>query len=252
MKIVFLGTGVAIPDGRAQSGILVETDIRILVDCGHGILYRLREYGVSPEDVDLVLITHSHTDHMGDLIALLKARWLIGADKLTVVSPQSVRGTLYKLLEAYSYLKSKLKFEFANVPFKINGIEIDYTNAVHSVESWAYRIESEEGSVTISGDTYPTRNIFELCKDGILIHELSFPSGINIENHSTPEKLIPFFEEYKLEKIIFTHMYPEAREKREEILKEFSGYTVGFAEDLMELEVYIWSLLMQTYMYRTP
>ncbi len=237
MKIVFFGTGVAIPDDRAQSGIFVETDVKILVDCGHGVLLRMSEYGINPDDIDLMLITHSHTDHMGDLMAILKARWLSGAGVLKIIAPSEVKETFFTLVDAYNYLDGKLNFEFIDSPAVIDDTEIYHTPADHSVETWAYRINHGGSYLTISGDTHPVGRIFDLAGHGVLIHELSFPSGIDIMNHSTPEKLLPFIRKYKLPEVIFTHMYPEAREKIDVIKEEFSGYNVDFARDLMELEV---------------
>lgn len=77
MKVTFLGTGVAVPLAKkAQSSLLIEDDKLILVDCGFGCMLRLEEAGYSPSDLDAILITHFHTDHCGELIGILKARWL--------------------------------------------------------------------------------------------------------------------------------------------------------------------------------
>lgn len=48
---------------------LIDGDKRILVDPGHRHLFshlegELREAGLSPDDIDLVIITHAHPDHM--------------------------------------------------------------------------------------------------------------------------------------------------------------------------------------------
>ncbi len=237
MKLVFLGTGVAIPDGRAQSGIYIETDLNILVDCGHGVFLRMAQKGISPEDIDLIAVTHSHTDHMGDLIAILKARWLKGADDLKIMAPPEARKTLSAIINAYGYLKEKLRFVFVDCPAVVGKNEIECAPASHSVETWGYRIDHGGKGVTISGDTHPASEIFELAEGGVLVHELSFPSGVDIRNHTTPEKLIPFLQKYEFSKVILTHMYPEALERIDEIRGEFRRYNTLFAQDMMELEV---------------
>src|SRR5687767_15949664 len=40
---------------------------RVLLDCGPGVLGRLREHAEWP-DVDAIAITHFHLDHWGDLV----------------------------------------------------------------------------------------------------------------------------------------------------------------------------------------
>ncbi len=74
MEITFLGTGVAIPQkDRVQSGILVRLEEKpLLIDCGSGVLSRFPEAGVSHTEVDTVLLSHLHLDHVADLHPLIK------------------------------------------------------------------------------------------------------------------------------------------------------------------------------------
>src|SRR3954447_6883721 len=70
VRLTVIGSSPAWPNpGSAQSGYLVETSgeppRRLLLDCGPGVLGRLRELGCR---VDSVAITHWHLDHCGDLI----------------------------------------------------------------------------------------------------------------------------------------------------------------------------------------
>src|SRR6266568_5284051 len=53
--------------GGAQSGYLAEGSGRVLLDCGPGVLPRLREQEGWPQ-VDAIVITHFHLDHWGDLV----------------------------------------------------------------------------------------------------------------------------------------------------------------------------------------
>ena len=65
------------PDGSVSSSIscyLVETQgKKVLLDTGNGterggmLLKRLDDIGVSPEDIDLLVITHFHGDHIGGM-----------------------------------------------------------------------------------------------------------------------------------------------------------------------------------------
>ena len=66
LKVV--GCSPAWPNpGGAQSGYLLEGPGRLLLDCGPGILARMREQNGWPE-VDAIAITHFHLDHWGDLV----------------------------------------------------------------------------------------------------------------------------------------------------------------------------------------
>lgn len=69
MRITVLGKSPAWPDaGGACSGYLVQDgDTCLLVDCGAGVFGKLRAT-VDYVDVDAVVITHLHADHVLDLI----------------------------------------------------------------------------------------------------------------------------------------------------------------------------------------
>ena len=74
VKVIVVGCSPAWPNpGGAQSGYLVEGDGRLLLDCGPGVLPRLREQEGWPR-VDAIVITHFHLDHWGDLVP-----WTFGA-----------------------------------------------------------------------------------------------------------------------------------------------------------------------------
>ena len=66
VRLTVIGSSPAWPNpGGARSGYLV--DGRLLLDCGPGVLARLREREPWPT-VDAIAITHFHLDHWGDLV----------------------------------------------------------------------------------------------------------------------------------------------------------------------------------------
>jgi N-acyl homoserine lactone hydrolase len=70
-------------DARSSVTLILAASIKIVVDTGledeaGQILGRLAEFGLSPEDVDLVINTHDHHDHCGNNGLFKMARVLSG------------------------------------------------------------------------------------------------------------------------------------------------------------------------------
>ena len=84
VRLAVIGSSPAWPNpGGAHSGYLLEAGgKRLLLDCGPGVLPRLREREPWPH-VDAIAITHFHLDHWGDLVP-----WVWGT---IVALPQRTR-----------------------------------------------------------------------------------------------------------------------------------------------------------------
>ena len=70
MRAIILGSG-----SKGNSTLLIGNNKKILIDVGFSypkMLMNLKEYNVSPKDIDAILITHTHTDHIGGLSTFIK------------------------------------------------------------------------------------------------------------------------------------------------------------------------------------
>ncbi len=74
-RIVLLGTGTCqLQPHRMGSSVLVELgDTRLVFDFGRGITHRLVEQGLEQDDVEHIVLSHFHPDHLSDLIPYLHA-----------------------------------------------------------------------------------------------------------------------------------------------------------------------------------
>lgn len=76
LSVMVLGSGgpMATATGRASAGylIFIEGKPRILMDAGGGTFQRLARSGANVKDLDIVLLSHLHIDHMGDLSPIVK------------------------------------------------------------------------------------------------------------------------------------------------------------------------------------
>ncbi|WP_440948459.1 MBL fold metallo-hydrolase [Methanosarcina sp. T3] len=251
MEITFLGTGVAIPQkGRVQSGVLVRLEEKpLLIDCGSGVLSRFPDAGISHTEVDTVLLSHLHLDHVADLVPLVKANWLRGKTDMRVYGPEGTDDWFSQVLGAYEYFQDDVDVDVIELSpgkeFTPEGFDCEITcaAAVHSVPTLGYRITGETGEIVYSGDTEPCRDIMDLAVEtDLLIHECSFPAGTKVTNHTTPGTLAEMFEDYNSEigSVCLTHFYPEMKGHEKEAVHRLRDYIEGeviLAEDLMRLEL---------------
>ncbi len=107
IEITLLGTGSPIPDpNRAGPSTLVRAGGQaFLVDCGRGVLQRAAAVGVGAAGLSALLLTHLHSDHIGDLGDLLITRWITTfaphPAPLPIIGPPGTAQTVDAILTAF-------------------------------------------------------------------------------------------------------------------------------------------------------
>ncbi len=251
MQITFLGTGSAMPTGeRFQTGLLLESEKSLLVDCGSGALHGLARTDVGYEGVDTLLLTHHHLDHISDLPVLMKARWLAGEESLTIAGPEGTEELVTGLLDVHEYMQDRLDLTIRELdpddgPFEIAGFEVDAMETKHSMYCHAYRFQADnEGPPFVfSGDSEAFTELIEFA-DGaaVLAHDCAFPDDVDVSNHPTPTTLGETLAEADAEvgRVYLTHLYPHTEGRHEEMLDsigEVYDGDVRFAEDGLSISI---------------
>ena len=77
--------------GSEGNGLVVESgSTRILIDCGFGVkdtVARLARYGIEPESLTAILVTHEHNDHVRGVCAAAKRwKWAVYASTGTIAA----------------------------------------------------------------------------------------------------------------------------------------------------------------------
>lgn len=239
MKVTILGSGSPIPCcDRVQSGFLLEKASKLLlIDCGSGVLYRLSELGVDLKRIENVLLTHHHLDHVGDLLPLLKARWLLGSTETTICGPKGTERFLSALLSLFPYLKKTISVNVVELKssdsLDLEGVDIKAVEVRHIIPTLAYKFDD---MVAISGDTEPFPEIRYFVRGcELLFHECSFTDERTAPGHSSPTELGQALAGSAVKALVLVHLYPPASSKADDIVKQirkhFSG-EVRVAKDL--------------------
>jgi len=250
MELTFLGTGSAMPTGqRFQTGLLLDGPAPLLVDCGSGALHGLARTETGYEGVDTVLLTHHHLDHISDLMALLKARWLAGETTLTIAGPPGTGELVDGLLGVHEYMQDRIDLTIREVEsgesFTLAGFDIETRETDHSMYCLAYRFETDTDgpAFVFSGDTEASTDLVEFA-DGaaVLAHDCSFPDEVDVANHPTPTSLGEALADADSEvgRVYLTHLFPHTEGHHEEMLDSLGAVYDGdvrFAQDGMRVDI---------------
>ena len=193
-RIVLLGTGCPSPSHErfGPSTLITSRSQNILIDAGSGVTQRLSEHGLKPSDIDIILITHLHSDHIVDLYQLYISGWHSGRIKpFKIVGPRGIETFFNKIMEAYNdelslriewekrpnnagleieIIEINQEFTFDEQDIKIKSIEVQH----EPVEpAYGYEFLVKNKKVTYSGDTKYSKNLENASKNAeYLIHEV--------------------------------------------------------------------------------
>jgi ribonuclease BN (tRNA processing enzyme) len=172
VKLTIVGCSPAWPNpGGAHSGYLLEHDGgRLLVDCGPGVLSRLREVEGWPV-VDAIVITHMHIDHWGDVIAWLWGQLHVpdrGTPPPELWLPPGGRDELERF--AHRLHEGFALREYADAtPFEVREFVITPRAVAHYDQpTWGMRVEADGRVVAFSADTGPTPALAALAAEADL------------------------------------------------------------------------------------
>ena len=280
--IIITGTGTPRPTaGVAGPGVLVRHGTTLLqFDVGRNTVGRLVDGGIEPHDVGTVFVTHHHSDHLVGLVDLVMTRWIMHHNDhrpLTVVPPRG---------PSLSYVESMLDpwaddltirmehlgrndrpdpvihpFEAPTMPTEIwaqGEVRVLAVTVHHEpvTPSVAFRVETPDGAVVISGDTRVCDEVGELSRGAqVVVHEVIrtdflrpfFGDAQHLETiadyHADSVALGAMAKRFEIPHLVLTHLIPcpTTDAQRESYVDDLSrgGYTgqVTVASDLTTITI---------------
>jgi ribonuclease Z len=194
IEVTLLGTGSPIPDAnRAGPSTLVRAGGQtFLVDCGRGVQQRLTAAGAGANGLTALLLTHLHSDHIADLGDVIITRWVTtftpDPPPFQIIGPPGIAEVVDATLKAFGFdigyriahhadLTSPPAVEVheytEGVVWDRDGVQIRVAPTDHRpvTPTIGFRVEHNEASVVLAGDTVPCASLDELAKGtGALVH----------------------------------------------------------------------------------
>ena len=204
MKLTILGKYGPYPqDGNtACSGYLVEEgNVKILVDCGSGVLGRLKSM-INLKELSAIYLTHLHFDHTSDILPL---RYLLDDLGIKVKIITHITNTEY-----CNILLNHPKFDIININdtsnIDIGHLKLSFCKLEHPVVNHGIIIEGKV-KLGITGDTIYCENVLNMARNcDYLLADCSKPIGFK-GPHMSADKAISIVEQTNVT-LFATHATP--------------------------------------------
>lgn len=200
VRLVLLGTAGGPTPKKTRSApaqALQVGDAIYVVDCGNGVGRQMALAGLPFPELRHVFVTHHHSDHVADLVALPLLAWAAGLDEpVTLHGPRPTRKAVKAGLRQFAFdadtrrddegrrplgeIVRVHQFSGDGIVYRDERVTVRAARVAHPpiAESYAYRFDTAGFSVVISGDTAPSENLIRLAQGAdVLVHEVLIVSG---------------------------------------------------------------------------
>jgi ribonuclease Z len=241
-RVTLLGTGHPLPsiDRFGPSTLIEAGDQKLLFDAGRGTTMRLWQLQIPLSRIDMLFLTHYHSDHTSGIPDLWLTGWLppMWGQRKTpfrVTGPTGAKVLMAKLADAYAHdIKIRVEdemlplegiatdvteFDCDGVVHDKNGLrviafEVDHGDVIKP--AYGYRVEYDGRVAVISGDTRPHPNVIKYGKDAdLLVHEVCAMKPELLRNpqmqrilahHTTPREAGRVFAQAVPKMAAYTHL----------------------------------------------
>lgn len=201
-RLILLGTGGGPRPRRAtaaSSQVILVGDIAYVVDCGDGVARQLASAGVPLANLRHVFITHHHSDHNADYGNLLLLSWTAGLrTRVDTWGPPPLEAMTRLFFQMNAYDINTRIADEGRVPLvplvhahenrnngvivEEHGVKVTAALVDHPpVEpAFAYRFDTPDRSIVISGDTARSDNLIRLARGAdLLVHEALYVPAVD-------------------------------------------------------------------------
>lgn len=247
MEIIFLGTGGGrinlINQTRATGGFIISGSKNIHVDPGPGALVHMRKLGLVPRKTNILVVTHSHIDHISDAGVLIEGMSNYGLKKggILIGAEDSLEGKTdgQRISEFHLTKVEKIVNAKPGESLDFEGGKFTFTKAIHDTfPAFGFILEMDGKRIGYTGDTeyYDGMDkLFDGCD--LLILNVIKPFQDEYHGHLTAEDASKLIGRVQPKLAILTHMgmkmqsYP-AEKKAKEIEEETGVKTVAATDGL--------------------
>ena len=241
--LTILGSGSGMPQSeRNCSGYLIEVDGQLtLLDCGSGVARAMQASGFSLTELDRVVISHTHPDHVVDLPLLIQHCHLSKkTTPLDIFVPEEFVAPLNQIIRAMYVIPERFKFEvriqgysegtiiehpmqikaIANSHFKSYPTDIQRLGLPNKLQAHSLKVGLGGSSVFYSGDVGSFDDVAEVMGDSdLVILETSHVDLVRVGEYIGAHSSVQF---------ILTHITPgESIQPLNDLVRLFTNVQIA-------------------------
>ncbi len=197
-------------DGNPCSGYLVQAGgVNVWMDCGNGTLSNLQRH-LDVNDLDAVVISHSHPDHCVDLFSLhVLATYGLERTGIPVIAAPEVSSRMLPLARTW-----KSTFEWREVAdgdrTELGGASLQFSRTDHPVPTVAIEIGAAGKRLVYTADTGPSWSpeVFERGADLLLSEATYLHDDRRSPIHLSAKQAGTFARDAGARRLVLTHLWP--------------------------------------------
>lgn len=222
MHIRFIGCGDAFGSGGRFNTCfqVISPSATVLIDCGASSMVALRKWGVDPNAIDAIFITHLHGDHFGGLPFLILDAQLVSrrTRPLTIAGPPGLRDRLSQAMEVFfpgsSGVPQKFQLDVIelvpDVPATVGVVSVLPMTVRHpcGAPPFALRLTIDGKSVAYTGDTEWTEALIPVAQDADLFIAEAYFHDRKVRFHLDLGTVLAHMDRLRPRRLVLTHMSP--------------------------------------------
>ncbi len=230
-RLRVVGSGDSTAVNFWNSGYLLEADgQRVLIDCGFTIKYALRDLDLTLEDVDAVIVTHVHGDHVHGLERLgYESRYGYGKRARLLLPPGirhelwdlCLRGTMGSSGEGGNELEDFFDVtEIEGEHFRYAGLELRLFKTPHVPGKGSYGLIINDRLI-VTSDTRALGWLAEDDSERVIIHDCALAEFNPV--HASLGELLESYPPAVRRRMWLIHYDDCIEDYRERIERNFAG-----------------------------
>jgi ribonuclease BN (tRNA processing enzyme) len=252
MKLIVLGSasGLPVPERNSSSFWIETSESAFLIDAGDGAARQVVRYGLDPNRLEGVFISHMHSDHASGLFMLLQLMHLTGRKKpFRIYLPEGVLPGFESVFPYFQIFKEKWPYAFDLLPvsagafFRSKNFEMTGVLNGHLFQNrpWSEKTGVGTDAYSFVFGEEPGKNVIYTSDTDSLDHlpgcRQKSKLLISECTHVDVETVIRFAEDQNIPEILFTHIHPEIEKIKDRYTRRSAPPSIDFANDGDSIEV---------------